>query len=270
VLTAGDLARRATALAAQLRAACLEPGQAVGVCLPRGPELVVALLASLVAGAPFVVLQPDAPGEQRRRIAETAGLTLAIAGPRTVDLLPPGVRPLLPEEATAAPAPPPAAIDGLAYLCFTSGSSGAPKAIAVGQRALSNHALAIAEAFALAGTDRVLQFAAPAFDVALEEIFPTLLAGAALVVPPAGALDSLEGFGRFLGEAGVTVANLPAPFWHAWVRELAESGTLPPASLRLLVTGSDRVHAAAVEQWRRLAPNVAWLSGYGPSEATIT
>ena len=70
----------------------------------------------------------------------------------------------------------------------------------------------------------MLQFAAPAFDVALEEILPSLLAGAAVVLPPAEALDSLEAFSAPSGAAGITVANLPAPFWHAWVRELAESG----------------------------------------------
>ncbi|SME90667.1 non-ribosomal peptide synthase domain TIGR01720/amino acid adenylation domain-containing protein [Tistlia consotensis] len=270
-IAAGVLAGRATALAGRLLDAGLEPGQPVGLCLPRGPELVAGLLGVLAAGGAFVVLPSDAPAAHLARIAETAGLTLSLADRTTADRLPAGVAPLLVEElAEAGDAPPEAPAGTHAYLCFTSGSSGSPKGIAVGRTALLNHALAAAEAFGLGEGDRVLQFAAPAFDVALEEILPSLLAGAAVVLPPAEALDSLEAFGRFLGEAGITVANLPAPFWHAWVRELAESGGRPPASLRLLVTGSDRVHRSAAEQWQALAPDVAWLSGYGPSEATVT
>src|SRR5690606_10603192 len=85
-----------------------------------------------------------------------------------------------------------------------------------------------------------------------------------------GALESLDAFALFLRQAEISVANLPAPFWHAWVREMAETGGRPPQSLRLLVTGSDRVHVEAAQAWASLAPACRWLSGYGPSETTIT
>jgi amino acid adenylation domain-containing protein/non-ribosomal peptide synthase protein (TIGR01720 family) len=271
-VSAGALLDRAAALAARLSKQGVPADQALGICLPRGPELIVAMLGIMMSGGAFAVLPVDAPRKHLARIASVAGLTLAVADPATAGKLPKGVQPLLiGDPPTTTPAPlPPRPDSGLAYLCFTSGSTGTPKGIAVEHGALINHALAMAEAFELKDTDRVLQFAAPSFDVALEEIFPTLLAGATLVLPPVEVLDSLEAFQRFLAEARITVANLPAPFWHAWVRELAETGGAPPPSLRLLVTGSDRVHKAAAEQWQRIAPAITWLSGYGPTETTIT
>ncbi len=292
---AGALAARARSVTARLAAAGVAPGTTVGVTLPRGTDLIAALLGCLHAEAPFVVLPLDAPQAHRDRVARAAGLTVALTGQATAAALPEGVTAICLEdpetdgrtvrESSRARLDPgrsghPAgdACDARcreaspypAYLCFTSGTTGTPKGIAVGHGALVNHAHAVADAFALTEADRVLQFAAPAFDVALEEIFPTLLAGGTVVIPPVEAVDSLDAFGTLLDRAGVTVANLPAPFWHAWVRELEDGNGSVPATLRLLVTGSDRVHTAAVAAWERRAPHAAWLSGYGPSEATIT
>ncbi len=256
-IEAGRLAERALAVAAILTAQGIAAGQVVGLHLPRGADLVAAMLGCLHAGATFVILPPDAPAEHLQRIRSMAQPDLVLD--HGIATLP---APVMAPAWLASNAP--------AYLCFTSGTSGQPKGIRIGRPALLNHALAVAQAFALVPQDRVLQFAAPGFDVALEEILPTLLAGAAIVIPPAEALDALDAFGQCLAQRGVSVANLPAPFWHAWLRDMIASGSRPPASLRLLITGSDRVHAEAARQWQSLAPNCRWLSGYGPSEATIT
>ncbi|KZD09516.1 hybrid non-ribosomal peptide synthetase/type I polyketide synthase [Oceanibaculum pacificum] len=267
-VTAGELAAQALALAGQIAARGLPADAVIGVALPRGPGLIAALLGTMAAGAAFAVLPPG-PAGQIEYIVRLSGLTVAIADADSAATLPDGVEPLFADR-QAEPLAEPRSGTGVAYICFTSGSSGAPKGIMVGHAALANHAQAIADAFALTESDRALHFAAPAFDVALEEIFPTLLRGGIVVIPPAEALESLEAFGRCLRAAEVTIANLPAPFWHAWVRELAETGGEAPPTLRLLVTGSDRVHVAAVRQWQRVAPGIAWMSGYGPSEATVT
>ncbi|WJJ92656.1 AMP-binding protein [Neopusillimonas aromaticivorans] len=82
------------------------------------------------------------------------------------------------------PFPPTTGLDVLpAYVCFTSGSTGEPKTVFISHASLLNHALDTRHRFGLQAHDRVLQFAAPAFDVALEETLPALLAGAPLVQP---------------------------------------------------------------------------------------
>ena len=99
----------------------------------------------------------------------------------------------------------------LAYVIFTSGSTGRPKPVAVPHRALVNHGLAMLDQFELRASDRVLQFTSPGFDVFAEEVFPTLLAGARVVFPPATTepVQSVADFETVLADKAVTVVNLP-------------------------------------------------------------
>ena len=162
--------------------------------------------------------------------------------------------------------------DQLSYVIYTSGSTGVPKGVMIPHKALVNHGLAITRAYELASTDKVLQFAALSFDVAAEEIYPTWLAGATLVLRPEDMLTSFATFERFVAEQEVTVLNLPAAFWQEWVSELERTPNLSvPDSVRLVVTGSEKVSGAKLKQWQTLVPqHVRWLNAYGPTEATIT
>ncbi|WP_299589136.1 non-ribosomal peptide synthetase/type I polyketide synthase [uncultured Tateyamaria sp.] len=160
--------------------------------------------------------------------------------------------------------------DGPAYLCFTSGTTGTAKAVAVGHDSLINHMMGIAEQFALTPADRVLQFAPTSFDMVFEDMLPALMLGASLIVPEADALADMDRFQAMISDAGITVANLPAPFWHAWVHELDATQTTAPAALRLVITGSDVVHGEAAWVWRSRCPETSLMSGYGLTESTIT
>ena len=82
-------------------------------------------------------------------------------------------------------------------------------------------------------------------------------------------IDSL-GLLRLIEDEKLSVLNLPAPFWHAWVRELATTGRSVPPCLRLLVVGSEKVSLEAFDAWRRLAPEARLINAYGTSETTIT
>ncbi|MET8915688.1 non-ribosomal peptide synthetase, partial [Streptomyces sp. NPDC004610] len=134
--------------------------------------------------------------------------------------------------------------------------------------ALSYHSSAVKTVFGLGPDDRVLQFAAPGFDVAAEEIFPTLISGACVVVIPDERRTPAD-LEKFLSEENVTVANIPASYWQEWVADLDADPRPLPASLRLLVVGSDAVYTRTLARWRRHS-GVPVINAYGLTETTIT
>jgi amino acid adenylation domain-containing protein len=152
----------------------------------------------------------------------------------------------------------------------TSGSTGSPKAVALEHRSLVNFVLAAARAYPVEARDRVLQFASPGFDAALEEIFTTLTAGATLVIRTAEDAASIPDFLAACRRRAVTVASLPTAFWHELIRH-AEAGHLePPDALRLVVIGGERARPDAAAAWRRwTAGRIRLLNTYGPTEAGV-
>ncbi|MGZ3457803.1 MAG: thioester reductase domain-containing protein, partial [Archangium sp.] len=151
------------------------------------------------------------------------------------------------------------------------GSTGTPKGVLVSHRSLLNHALDIRHRYGLSSSDRVLQFASLAFDVAAEELFPTWLSGAAVVLRPPELPAPGEELRRFIEDQQISVVNLPASYWHEWTLELARSGARAPSCLRRVVVGSEAVSPERLALWHRhVGDGVAWSNAYGPSECTIT
>src|SRR5262249_14287343 len=159
--------------------------------------------------------------------------------------------------------------DNLAYVIYTSGSTGRPKGVAVSHQSLVNHSLTVSAAYRLITDDRVLQFSSISFDVAAEEIFSALLSGASIFLPSEKVIDSM-GLLRLIEDQKLSVLNLPAAFFHAWVREVAATGRNVPPCLRLLVVGSEKVSLEAFDAWRRLASGARLINAYGTSDTTIT
>ena len=259
-LTYGELESRVGALAARLRAQGVGPEAVVGILLERSFDLVVALLAVLRAGGAYLPLDPAYPEERiaflladsgakhvvTRESLEAAGSTGILAGLRA------------------------SSSESLAYVLYTSGSTGRPKGVGVPRSALAHHAEVMARRYGLGPGDRVLQFASVSFDVAAEEIFPTLLSGATLVLPPDPLGVAPERLSAFAERHGLTVLNLPSPYWHEWVDALAAGGRLPQ-SLRLVVAGSEAVSPEKLALWNRIAGGrVAWRNAYGLTETTVT
>lgn len=275
-LSYAQLDARANHLAQRLRAQGIRPGDIVGLALPRGADYVAALLAVLKAQACFLPLDPAyPPGFLQDMIDRSrAAMLLTTSGAAhlrkqaipvlELDLLPPG--------AGDVPAPPRGPHDPArpAYVIFTSGSTGQPKGVEVPQRAIAHHAQAILHAFALAPQDRVLQFTSLNFDISIEEILPTLLAGARLVLRAEETAQSVPQFLADLQAHGITVANLPTAFWHVVCAHFEDGAEAPVLPLRLLVVGGERPSPTAAQRWRAMFPETRLLNGYGPTETTIT
>jgi amino acid adenylation domain-containing protein len=276
-LTYAQLETWAGEIAAGLRADGAGPGTVVAVLLPRGPELVAAILGVLQSGAAYLPLDPVQPRGRLELMLADAKARFALTDQRLaprLDDLPVQVL-LIDRPAGGAVSPGNQATAGspeqLAYVIFTSGSTGRPKPVAVSHRALVNHALAMLDLFELRASDRVLQFASPGFDVFGEELFPTLLAGARLVLPPATALpvQSVAEFETALQASAVSVVNLPCSFWAQWTKDVLSAHRQPPASLRLVVIGSEQADGRLLERWRRHS-SVPVANVYGVSEATVS
>ncbi|MEU6413198.1 amino acid adenylation domain-containing protein [Microbispora sp. NPDC046933] len=271
-VTYGELDRRAARLAAALRARGVRPGDVVGVCLPRSVEAIIALLAVWRAGAAYMPFEPEEPEERLAFSLADAGAMHVITS-RTPPAGLTAVDPLAGEDEAAPddsgdPGEPAETRPGdVAYVISTSGSTGRPKGVAVEHRAIAARIRWMRGEYGLAPGDRVVQFASLSFDTHLEEVFPTLAAGATLVLLPGGAATLPDLLAAPGGER-ITVLDLPTAYWHHLVEEIDQIAW-PPA-LRLVVIGGEQASGGAVARWRgRFGDGVRLVNTYGPTEAAV-
>jgi len=283
------LERRANQVAHRLRAAGVGPEARIGIAIERSLEMVVAILGVLKAGAAYVPLDPSYPAERLAFMIEDSGIALALTAitPETsgvpADALTRlGVGTLDVHRITAdgqawePRAPDVEALpDQLAYLIYTSGSTGKPKGVGITHDALARHTEVSIDMFGLTADDRVLQFSTFNFDGFVEQLFPALAVGAALIVR-GPALWSSE---RFLAEVAaerITVADLTTAYWNALAQDFASRPEARQVSdacrtLRRVHAGGEAMPADAVRAWRTAGlTHVALANTYGPSEATVT
>ena len=157
-----------------------------------------------------------------------------------------------------------------AYVIYTSGSTGRPKGVVNTHQGLVNHNVAVSRMFDLNSSDRVLQFSSLSFDIAVEEIFPAWISGAAVVLRGEDAMLEPSVFLREIARLGITILDLPTAYWHAWVEGMAILGASLPESLRLVVVGGEKAQTSVLNRWQEIAGDrVRWINTYGPTEATV-
>ncbi|MFD5429396.1 amino acid adenylation domain-containing protein [Streptomyces sp. NPDC127084] len=267
-ITYGDLNARVESLASRLRDAGVTPGQPVAAVLPRGLDSVTTLLACLRTGAVYCPLSPSDPADRIELLLKRLAPALVLTSSGTPVTVPEGLPAATPDAPELPRAHRADAMPGASYIIHTSGSTGIPKPVAVGRAALEHHMTAAAGRFGLAPGDRVLLFAQPSFDVALEEVLPSLHAGACLVVPghevPTGAELT-----ELLGAARATVANLPTSYFLATredMRPALRDGAWEP---RLLMLGGERLPADVLRDFLN-DTEATVLNVYGVTEAAIS
>jgi amino acid adenylation domain-containing protein len=265
----------ANGIAAQLLRAGIGAGDVVAIQLPRGAAFIAGLIGVLKCGAVFVPVDPSYPQAVQAHMLADSGAKLIVCGRADTarDSAIPDLIEVDPAAAPSQPLPPPLpTIDtaALAYILYTSGSTGAPKGVGVTRGNLLSHIAATRAAYGLSPADRVLQFASLSFDVALEELFPTLMAGGTSVLRDEGMAQSASSFLERAAQLRITISHLPTAFWHVLTDHLGAKGATVPPSLRLLVVGGEQAKARSLAVWRAAAPGVRWLNGYGPTETTIT
>ncbi|WP_050808561.1 non-ribosomal peptide synthetase [Collimonas fungivorans] len=279
-LSYGALNRRASQLAHHLRQLGVRPDDRVALCLERGIDMVVAVIATLKAGGAYVPLDPVHPRQRLAQMLEDSAPAVLLTQASLLGRLPPDKATVAIDETpweqspwAACPThnPEPAAIGlepaHLAYVIYTSGSTGIPKGVMVEHRQLSHQAAVLNGLYAFQPEDRVLQFSALSFDVAAEEIFGALLHGATLVLRSDAWITDPQRWCQLCAEHRLTIANLPTLFWQ---RLAQEADVAIPPQLRQIVIGGDAVSAAAIEAWwQRQGHRPALNNAYGPTETTI-
>ncbi|MFD9721680.1 amino acid adenylation domain-containing protein [Streptomyces sp. NPDC059076] len=275
-LTYGGLVAAAREFAHLLRARGVGSGSAVGLLMPHSPRALVSQLAVWWAGGHFVPLDANYPIARTRLMLETAGAELVVgdqnlavaAGVETSEFL---ASPELADlHGTSASRPPeaddllpgPSGPDPLAYVMYTSGSSGRPKGVALTHRGIAV-LIDRPEYLTLTERDRVLLHSPMTFDASAFETWAPLANGAAVVISNAPQL-SLDALVRDAEELGTTVAFFTTALFHHLVSHASPLFRL----LRTVLVGGEALSGEHARNVLRSHPWLELINVYGPTEAT--
>jgi len=259
---------RAARIARTLAGHGVGPDTPVGLCTGRGTGMMTALLGVWWAGGAYVPLDPGLPEARLAAMARGAGLRIIIADAVHRDLalsVADGVVICVDDPATtAAPplAPVPVPATALAYILFTSGSTGQPKGVGIEHRSITNLIAAFQRAFKLGGDDSFVAVTTLSFDIAILELLLPLVCGADLVIATADETREPDRLRTLIERTGATAMQGTPQTW----RLLASAGGVP-AGLRLRVCCGEPLPADLAE--KLMAPGVTLWNLYGPTETTV-
>jgi bacitracin synthase 3 len=259
-----ELREKSDKLARRLLRLGLGPEAVVGILLRRRPGFVIACLAVMKAGAAYLPLDPDFPEERLSFLLEDAEARAVVSAPELMPLLSGYSGPLLdialpdvPGDADAPVATRSPAEGDLAYILYTSGTTGRPKGVMVEHHSLYNICRFFVRYFEITGADRTTAFAPFIFDASIWELFPMLMQGATVHILHEDLRLNLPQLHDYLRQRKITVS-----YFLSQVSELIEGERLP--DLRLIVCGGDVMHL------RRPRGNYRHNNSYGPTEFTVT
>ncbi|KAB7754191.1 non-ribosomal peptide synthetase [Mycolicibacterium mucogenicum] len=267
--TYAELAEEVSAVASALQVAGIKPGDTVAVLGPKGAEQIIALLAIMAAGGVYLPIGVDQPADRTEKILATGGVRMALY---CGDLAPSWKPSLTVTEALRigrrAEGPfVPAATDPheLAYVLFTSGSTGEPKGVEVTHDAAMNTAEFLYGHFDIGPADRCLALATLECDLSVLDMFATLATGGSIVVVDEPYRRDPDRWAALIAEHGVTVLN----FLPGWLEMLVEVGAGRLDTVRVVLTGGDWVRTAMVRHLQAQAPGVRVAGLGGATETAI-
>ncbi|GAA1829221.1 hypothetical protein GCM10009836_03820 [Pseudonocardia ailaonensis] len=279
-MTYRELDARVERLACRLRAAGLPTEGVVAICMPRSAEMVVAVLASMVAGGAFAPVDPQWPTARRAQVIAEASARIALV--TAGDDVPAGVEPIVVDLdenldsaddilATVPPLPP---ITGgrLAYVIFTSGSTGTPKGAMIRHEAICERLRWQRDQVLVFGPDDASLFKAPlAFDISVNEILLPLVSGGRVVIAAPGSEKDPEHLLRLIAAERVTFVYLVSSMLDVLLA-LDDARPAGAASeltgLRHVWCGGEVLTPDLFARFRRQLTTTLY-HGYGPAEATI-
>ena len=250
----------------------IEAGSLVGICLDRSAEMVVAVLATLKAGAAYLPLDPSYPQERISFMLQDAGATVLLTQSGLIEKLSSfaGIKVCLDSDwhEIANHADENLNIDiapeSLAYVIYTSGSTGNPKGVMITHRGLTNYLQWAVEAYEVASGCGAPVHSSISFDLTVTSLLTPLLVGRSVFLLPDGVESLAE---ALLQRTNYSLLKITP----AHLRALAE--LLPPDQIadrvRALVIGGEALQYQSLSFWREHAPATRIINEYGPTEAVV-
>ena len=280
-LTYGELCAGACAVARWLNHNRIGRDDLVGVVMHKGWEQIVAIMGIGLAGAAYVPIEAGLPPGRIEALLSSGAIRCALVqhgealrreGTATLTIDDAFLEAAKHAEADTRPedfAPADAAQSDLAYVLYTSGSTGAPKGVMVTQSNLINLIADTTRRFAISAKDRIIAVSSCSFDLSVFDIFGAFSAGAALVIPDAVRAADPAHWLDLATRAGVTMWNSVPAIVELLVEEAVASGRMLPRSLRCVMMSGDRIPATLPARIAALQPDVRIVSLGGPTETTV-
>jgi surfactin family lipopeptide synthetase C len=277
-LTYSEFNRQANQLAHYLRKSGVGPESMVGVCLERGPDIIIALLAVLKAGGAYVPLDPFYPKERMAYIISNARISALITRQSMMEKFPDRYpcaicvdtnRDLIDRESETGVAGR-VTPENLAYVIYTSGSTGLPKGAMIEHRGMLNHLFAKIEDLKLTCDDVVAQTASQCFDISVWQFLAVLLVGGRVEIfddesahYPAKLLERVE-------RIGVTILEtVPALLRGAHEKQVSSGASrYRIRTLRWLLVTGEALPPDLCRQWLQTHATPPLLNAYGPTECS--
>jgi mycobactin phenyloxazoline synthetase len=268
-LSYAQLRDQAWAVAAALRTAGIAAGDTIAVMGPKTAEQIPALLGILSVGAVYLPINVDQPRDRAERILETGRVSLALVcgGQRLSLPVPELVIAEVLRDTSAGAEVDSAGIDPaeLAYVLFTSGSTGDPKGVEVTHDAAMNTVEFIGRHFEIGPADRCLALSTLEGDISVMDVFVTLRTGGAIVVVDEAQRRDPDAWARLIDTHKVTVLH----FMPGWLEMLIEVCRGRLSSVRVIPTGGDWVRPEVVRRFRAEAPNLRFAGLGGATETSV-
>ncbi len=238
----------------------------VGIIMDHSVEMIAAIFAALKTGAAYVPVEPFFPKERIKFMMKDSGIDFIITNSKYCDIV-------TDVEGIKIDAGCPINFESpdmfkndidensLAYVLYTSGTTGKPKGIAVENRNVCSYVYAFQKEFKPTEKDVMLQYSVCSFDIFVEEVFATLLSGAVLAIASEKERNDINELMKFVDKNNITIIS-GFPYLFQEMNSLKEI----PKSLRLLISGGDVLRGGYISN---LKDKVEIYNSYGPSETTV-
>lgn len=274
-----ELDARTQRLACDLRNAGVGPDRVAGVCMERSVDLAIAFASVLRAGGAYLPIDTEDPPQRIERLLKAANASVVVTksalkpllsgcGQLAIVAVDEPSRSLAQDNAATDLSDRSAAVrpDNLAYVLFTSGSTGGPKGVMNTHRGICNRIHWMQAAYQLGPDDRVLQKTPHTFDVSVWEFFWPLTSGGALVLARPGGQRDPRYIAEIIAREQISVVHFVPSMMKLFLQEVGQV-SLP--SLRHVISSGEALSVKLQDQWHTQFAAAALHNLYGPTEAAV-